>query len=25
VLDGQRWARFFPNDEPMQPDKPPED
>jgi len=25
VLDGQRWARFFPNDEPVQSDKPPED
>jgi putative Mg2+ transporter-C (MgtC) family protein len=25
VLDGQRWARYFPNDEPVQPDKPPED
>jgi putative Mg2+ transporter-C (MgtC) family protein len=25
VLDGKRWARFFPDDEPVQPDKPPED
>jgi putative Mg2+ transporter-C (MgtC) family protein len=25
ILDGRRWARFFPDDEPMRPDKPPED
>jgi putative Mg2+ transporter-C (MgtC) family protein len=25
MLDGQRWARFFPDDEPAQADKPPED